>query len=139
MDHDQPPERIYALIQAVRYDSANAIPGAIVECGVWKGGSMPAVARALVQLHDTSRDPYLFDTFQSMSEPTPRDLDYSGKLASRPLHENSRLKCAGAPLRAVEKVLHDTSYPTSKIHFVAGDVDKTIPTGCTGFDFSLAA
>jgi O-methyltransferase len=33
------PERIYALIQAVRYVSANAIPGAIVECGVWKGAA----------------------------------------------------------------------------------------------------
>src|SRR5207237_9845600 len=34
------PERIYALIQAVRYVSANCIAGAIVECGVWKGGSL---------------------------------------------------------------------------------------------------
>ena len=33
------PDRIYALIQAVRYVRANEIPGAIVECGVWKGGS----------------------------------------------------------------------------------------------------
>ena len=52
------------------------------------------------------------------------------------IHGSSAL---GRLSRAVEKVLHDTSYPTSKIHFVAGDVDKTIPTGCTGFDFSLAA
>lgn len=120
-------ERIYALIQAVRYVSANAIPGDIVECGVWKGGSMAAVARTLVQLQDTGRDLYLFDTFQGMSEPTQRDLDYSGKLASRLLQENAQLKCAGAPLQAVEKVLHDTGYPKSKIHFIAGDVQETIP------------
>ena len=32
------PDRVYALIQSVRYLSANNIPGAMVECGVWKGG-----------------------------------------------------------------------------------------------------
>jgi O-methyltransferase len=53
------PERIYALIQAVRYVSANAIPGAIVECGVWKGGSMAAIARTLLQVQDLKRDLYL--------------------------------------------------------------------------------
>ena len=45
-------ERIYALIQAVRYVSANGIAGAIVECGVWKGGSMAAVC-ALVSWNKT--------------------------------------------------------------------------------------
>jgi O-methyltransferase len=120
-------ERIYALIQAVRYVSANGIHGAIVECGVWKGGSMAAVARTLVQLQDTSRDLYLFDTFEGMSKPTQRDLDYSGKQAADLLQETPRVKCADAPLAGVEKVLHDTGYPESKIHFVAGDVEKTIP------------
>src|SRR5437588_7592087 len=36
-------ERIHALILAARYVSAIGIVGAIVECGVWKGGSMAAV------------------------------------------------------------------------------------------------
>src|SRR5271157_1537528 len=39
------PERISALIHAIRYISAHAIPGSIVECGVWKGGSMAAASR----------------------------------------------------------------------------------------------
>jgi len=34
-------ERIYALIQALRYVSANDIAGDIVECGVWKGEAWP--------------------------------------------------------------------------------------------------
>jgi O-methyltransferase len=75
-------ERIYALIQAVRYVSANAIAGAIVECGVWKGGSMLAVAKTLLRSQDTKRDLYLFDTFEGMSKPTGKDVDYSGKRAS---------------------------------------------------------
>jgi O-methyltransferase len=48
------PDRIYALIQAVRYVSSNGIAGAIVECGVWRGGSMAGVAKTLLQFKDTS-------------------------------------------------------------------------------------
>src|SRR4051794_29871562 len=34
------PERVFALRQAVKYVVKRAIPGAIVECGVYRGGSM---------------------------------------------------------------------------------------------------
>src|SRR5690348_1658851 len=57
------PERIYGLLGAVRYLVANKIAGDIVECGVWKGGSMMAVAKALLALKSTERDLYLYDTF----------------------------------------------------------------------------
>lgn len=120
-------ERIYALIQAVRYVSANGIPGAVVECGVWKGGSIAAAARTLLQLRDVNRDLYLFDTFEGMSEPTSRDFDYSGKQASDLLREESRFKCADAPLATVKKVVYETGYPKDKIHFVSGKVEQTIP------------
>src|SRR5262245_39227884 len=40
-------EAAYALFQAVRYVVQNRIAGDIVECGVWKGGSMMLVAYAL--------------------------------------------------------------------------------------------
>jgi O-methyltransferase len=122
-------ERIYALIQAVRYVSANAIAGAIVECGVWKGGSMMAAAMTLLRRQDTTRDLYLFDTFEGMSEPTGKDVDYSGKRASDLLSEDEGYKCAGAPLEQVKKVLYATGYPREKLHFVAGKVEETLPAG----------
>jgi O-methyltransferase len=118
-------ERIYALIHAARYVSTAAIEGAIVECGVWKGGSMVAVAQALLQLQDVKRDLYLFDTFEGMSEPTSRDIDYSGKPASELMRETSNW-CA-ASLESVKKVLYKTGYPKEKIHFVQGKVEKTLP------------
>jgi O-methyltransferase len=121
------PERIYALIQAVRYVSANRIAGAIVECGVWKGGSMAAVARTLLQVQDVSRDLYLFDTFEGMSEPTANDVDYSGKQANEVIKEDSGFKCADAPLERVQEVLLGTGYPKDKIHFVPGKVEDTVP------------
>jgi hypothetical protein len=120
-------ERIYALIQAVRYVSANGIAGAIVECGVWKGGSMAAVARTLLQLQDVTRDLYLFDTFLGMPEPTARDVDYSGKQAADLLITDPGCNCGDAPLEAVERVLYQTGYPKDRIHFVVGKVEDTIP------------
>ena len=33
------PEAIYVLAGAVRHVVSNGLPGAIVECGVWKGGA----------------------------------------------------------------------------------------------------
>src|SRR5947207_16013880 len=68
------PDRIYALIQAVRYVRANEIPGAIVECGVWKGGSVAAIARTLLQLQDVSWQLFLFDTLEYIPKPTAEDI-----------------------------------------------------------------
>jgi O-methyltransferase len=123
------PERIYALIQAVRYVSTNGIAGAIVECGVWKGGSMAAAAKTLIQMQDVSRDLYLFDTFEGMSEPTANDVDYSGKRADEVMLENANFKCEDAPLERVKEVLYGTGYSKGKIHFVQGKVEETIPAG----------
>jgi hypothetical protein len=121
------PDRVYALMQAVRYVSANHIPGALVECGVWKGGSMAAVARTLLQLQDASRELYLFDTFEGMTAPTARDLDYTGKKASQVLLDVPGDRCDDAPLEQVKEVLYATGYPREKIHFVQGRVEETIP------------
>lgn len=120
-------ERIYTLIQAVRYVSMNDIAGDIVECGVWKGGSMAAIARTLLDLQDTSRDLYLFDTFEGMPKPTGKDVDYSGKHAVEVLQEDAGSRCADAPLEQVREVLYGTGYPKEKIHFIKGRVEETIP------------
>jgi len=120
-------ERIYALIQAVRYLNANAIDGAVVECGVWKGGSMAAVARTLVRLNDLDRDLYLFDTFEGMSAPTDEDVDFSGARASDILCQDPAFYCDDAPLESVKALLSQTGYPMNKIHFVKGKVEDTLP------------
>ena len=41
-------EKLHALVIATRYLVDHDIPGDIVECGVWRGGSMQAVAHALL-------------------------------------------------------------------------------------------
>ncbi|HEV2765470.1 MAG TPA: TylF/MycF/NovP-related O-methyltransferase, partial [Pyrinomonadaceae bacterium] len=54
-------ERVASLVRAVKYVVAGGVRGDIVECGVWRGGSMMAVARTLLALGETGRDLYLFD------------------------------------------------------------------------------
>ena len=120
-------ERIYALIQAVRYVSDHDIPGAIVECGVWRGGSMAAVARTLLQRKNVSRDLYLFDTFEGLPNPTAEDIDYSGIHATEVLEKDPDYKCADAPEEQVREVMYATGYPQEKVHFIMGKVEETVP------------
>lgn len=121
------PEQVCALIHGVRHVSYHQVPGAIVECGVWKGGSMAAAAWTLIRAKDLERDLYLFDTFQGMCEPTRQDRDRTGKLASVILREIPSVRCADAPLESVKKVLYGTGYPRERIHFVQGKVEATVP------------
>jgi O-methyltransferase len=65
-------DKLHALITATRYIHDHAIAGDIVECGVWRGGSMHAVARVLDAANDHARDLYLFDTFEGMPPPTEK-------------------------------------------------------------------
>jgi O-methyltransferase len=125
------PEAIYALAEGVRYVVSTQIPGAIVECGVWRGGSMMAVARMLLDLGQTDIDLYLFDTFEGMPEPTEKDVCWTGStaevlLAREPKEEESLLR-ARAPIDHVHHAVHSVPYPASKIHFVKGKVEDTIP------------
>ena len=75
------PERIFALIRAVEYVANNNIPGGIVECGVWIGGSMMAAIKVLQRLSATDRHIFLIDTFEGMSKPGNVDVSIDGCLA----------------------------------------------------------
>jgi len=126
------PERIYSLLEAVRYVETNQIPGAIVECGVWKGGSMMAVAEMLSRLGVTTRELYLYDTFEGMSEPDERDKTYSGESASDLLEKDAdkeqNLVWAYSTLETVQEGMQSTRYPQEKVHYIKGKVEDTIPS-----------
>jgi hypothetical protein len=124
-------ERIGSLIDAVRHVTHSRIPGAIVECGVWRGGSMMAAALALMEASD-ERDLYLFDTFAGMTAPTERDFDHRGDMAVdtyRELLVGDQSGWCRAGLEDVTANLKSTGYPLQKCHFVEGDVLETIPAG----------
>ncbi len=124
-------ERTYALIDATRYIVRNEIPGAFVECGVFKGGSMMAVAFALMAEGVTDRDLYLFDTFAGMPAPEARDVDLRGRPASRAFAKH-RISDVSSHLmhcsrENVAAAMASTGYPAARIHLVQGMVEETIP------------
>ncbi len=123
-------ERMYALHNTVQYIVGNQIPGAFVECGVWKGGSMMQTALSLLQLGVKDRDLYLYDTYAGLPEPTEVDKDYRGHEAMERWEENKadgHNKWCYAPLEEVKANLLGTGYPAEKIHFIQGKVEDTIP------------
>jgi hypothetical protein len=124
------PERVFALRQAVHYVIHNRIPGGIVECGVWKGGSMIAVARTMMELGVSDRYLWLYDTFDGMSEPSSHDVSLGGETAFELLAKSDKETSsvwAFAPLDEVRQNLHSTGYPEDKILYVQGKVEETIP------------
>jgi O-methyltransferase len=121
-------ERVVALCQSIAYLENHHIPGAIVECGVWKGGSMMAVALTLQRLGISDRDLYLFDTFRGMTRPTDADVDWSGGavLDDWPAPEDD-VSVGAVPRSEVEAALATTGYNPARIHFVEGAVEETLP------------
>ena len=126
------PERITGLLNAVKYLVLNKIDGDIVECGVWRGGSMMAAAFALQELGDTSRHIYLFDTYEGMTTPTDKDVTFTGEKAEDILKNDAKKEgpdntwCM-ASLDHVQENMFTTGYPRDKIHFIKGRVEDTIP------------
>jgi hypothetical protein len=123
------PERIMALCGAVRHVHTAALPGAIVECGVWRGGSMMAIAMTLVELGVTDRDLYMFDTFTEMPLPDSDDDHVTaGPLAEGAADWLQDPVFAFLPLEQVRANLEATGYPPERLHFVQGLVEDTIPS-----------
>lgn len=124
-------ERIFSLCDAVRYIHEHRIEGDIVECGVWKGGSMMAVADTLLKLGERERRLYLFDTFEGMAPPTANDVDIDGVTAEALLNASDKAKDDSVWCRAgldiVKQAVGSIGYPADNIHYVQGMVEQTIP------------
>lgn len=114
-------ERLFGLIEAVRYIVSAEIKGDFVECGVYKGGSMMAAALVLRNESRYERHLHLYDTFEGMTEPSDVDIDFHGR---RPQSWASWPK---ASLEEVQAALRSTRYPLDKVHFIKGRVEDTLP------------
>jgi len=130
--------RISALCDGVEYVVRNRIPGDLVECGVWKGGSMMAAALTLQRLGDTTRDLYLFDTFTGMAEPGQEDVPspYDGRVSPQKRWRRHRDRSgiddggsgwAAVSVEDVRQAMLSTGYPAERVHLVQGKVEDTIP------------
>lgn len=124
--------RLYNLIKAVDHLVDNAISGDLVECGVWRGGSLMAMALRLIQRGDSARAILGYDTFEGMTPAGQADrllasgvhFDEVIRTATPQLRE---LYQARAGLDVVQHNLATTGFPRERIHLIKGDVLQTLP------------
>jgi O-methyltransferase len=126
------PEHVHAMVQATRHVIGHDIPGAIVECGVWRGGSSMAAMLTTLDLGRKDREFWLYDTYEGMTPPTEKDRKaFSGvpaetAMAEVPKTPGFNIWCI-ADLDDVKSNVATTGYPTDLIHFIKGPVQETLP------------
>lgn len=125
-------ERMFSLYKSVKYVAINNIPGDFVECGVWRGGSAMVIALSLIKFNLTDRNIYLYDTFDGMSEPSDEDVDVNGETAAQLMKNRNKDEEDGvwcyASFDVVKRNMQRTGYDESKIHYIQGKVEDTLPT-----------
>jgi hypothetical protein len=122
---------MYGLYQATRHVVANRVPGDIVECGVWRGGSAMLAALTLLQLGDSERILHLYDTFSGMSEPGDHDVDVYGLQMSSVWesvrNDRDNRAISYASLEEVRGNLAATGFSNDRVVMVEGKVEETLP------------
>jgi hypothetical protein len=88
-------------------------------------------AMTLLKLGDISRDLWLYDTYEGMSQPSEKDVTVDGRKA---LDRWQTIQQKGgdndwcfASIEDVKRNLLSTGYPEQRLHFVQGKVEQTIP------------
>ena len=124
-------ERLWSLLNAVRYVVNENIPGDFAECGVWRGGSVMAMAKELGRINVTDRKIWLYDTFAGMTEQTNNDIEAgtgvtaSEMLSTTDIGDGNNVGCV-AGRADVEANVRSTGYPFENFTFVEGDVAVTL-------------
>jgi O-methyltransferase len=125
-------ERLLCLSNAVEHICKNKIEGDIVECGVWKGGSMMLVASKLMSLGEINRKLFLFDTYEGMSAPTEFDKTFNKQDAKILLEKESNKENGDniwcySSIEEVKNNLYSIGYEKNNLIFIKGKVEDTLP------------
>jgi len=132
------PEGLFTLYQQVTHIDRQEIRGAIVECGIWHGGSVALAAIAHLKHGGGDRDLHLFDSFEGIPQPVA-ELD--GARAVREVHGNSKSSTGGelvvasdyaerggpGSVDSVRSLLIDVGYDPARIHIHNGWFQDTVP------------
>lgn len=121
-------ERLWALINSVRYILDNNIQGDFCECGVWKGGSLIAMILKLKE-QDSRRQLWAYDTFTGMNMPTEADISCNDAPAM-----DRWQNAVNQPQKWCEIGLHEvksnitatTQWPEVRCNFIKGPVEETL-------------
>ncbi len=124
-------ERLATLWQQVRYLDRYGIKGALVECGVWKGGASGIMALAHLASNPTpNRELHLFDSFEGLPEPRA-DLDGATAVEYADHRANGALESIGQCVGTLEEnralLEQRVQYPSELVFYHVGWFEKTIP------------
>src|SRR5262249_15380243 len=101
------------------------IPGAFVECGVWRGGTSFLMAHLLREARASKRKVWLFDSFEGIQAPEeidgPAALKWAEEINSPFYYDNFRVSVEDVQRSANELGL------SAYTEFVKGWFDQTIP------------
>ena len=124
-------ERLYALWCNTGYLCEAGIDGDVVECGVWRGGSMMTVALELLRRGQTDRILWLYDTFAGLPRPQAVDVDVLGNRAidgwEAHTMPDGRTLWAYADESDVRNNMARAGYPDQRMNFVVGMVEEMLP------------
>lgn len=93
--------RTRALMQAARRADSRGLEGAIVDCGVWNGGST-----ILMGTGAPSREVWAFDSFEGMPAPGPEDVDVSPDWEGEVVGSEEKLRAGFAQYAGRPERLH---------------------------------
>jgi hypothetical protein len=118
-------ERLINAYDVVKLAESKSLPGAIVECGVFKGGS----AAVMTMAGSVERQIWLFDSFEGLPEPTVEDgtmaIEYSGDRSSGALEPIGQ--CVG-PLDVVKGLFFEKlGVDAARVHIRQGWFQDTLP------------
>ena len=145
-----PTFRAQLAYEAVLYANVHGIGGDIVEVGVWHGGLSCLMARAQQHANATNRSVWLFDTFEGMPAPTPKDdgkAFYLWELARNGTGAGKRALggcpveqgrwCYGS-LQSVAAIMTRGGLPPDRVHYVKGKVEHTLRNASVALPSQIA-
>ena len=110
---------MYNYYSALKFIERAGLEGAIVECGVFMGGSALFAARMLKAAGST-RPLIAMDTFYGFARNDPeRDIDYAGKVVCKPNKKENDF--------SMQSMANMRSAGYAHLSIVKGDVFETIP------------
>jgi len=109
------------------------IKGDLVECGV-QGGRIEKIWIEKLKQRNEERDIYMYDTFTGLTVPSEKDVGINNEFQTaeqvldiwRQHNSNGVNTWCYAPIEKVVNELLQTNYPFQKLHFIKGDVRKTL-------------
>lgn len=93
--------RTRSLIQAARKADRRGLEGAIVDCGVWNGGST-----ILMGTGAPARDVWAFDSFEGLPPPGPEDVDATSEWEGELVGSEEKLRAGFARYAGRPERLH---------------------------------